>query len=59
MNPKYKPGDTVKFLIEGKIKTGTIVVADECTFFSDLPSYDIICKEENALYKHVNEDLLL
>jgi hypothetical protein len=58
--PKYHYGDTVKFVISDEIKIGTIEIIDAFgTFFqSDEPSYDVMVKEENCLYKHIRESYI-
>ena len=55
--PKYAYQETVKFVIGGDIKVGTVEIIDAYgTFFqSEEPSYDVLVKEENCLYKHIRE----
>lgn len=55
--PKYKYGDRVCFDIEEQTKQGVVAIVDSYgTFEQDLePSYDILIKEENTLYKHIRE----
>ena len=55
--PKYHYGETVKFLSGDDLKTGEIEIIDPYgTFYqSDEPSYDVMIKEENCLYKHIRE----
>jgi hypothetical protein len=57
---KYNYGDTVKFIINGGIKIGTIEIIDAYgTFFQrEEPSYDVMVKEENCLYKHIRESFI-
>ena len=55
--PKYAYQESVKFVIEDEIKVGTVEIIDAYgTFFqSEEPSYDVLVKEENCLYKHIRE----
>lgn len=56
--PKYKAFDKVEFsFIEGEIHNGVIWIVDKWGTFLDKSdaSYDIYVKEENMLYKHINE----
>ena len=55
--PKYKYGDIVKAKIGDTEITGAVAIIDRYgTFFDDSDvSYDILNKEENMLYKHINE----
>ena len=55
--PKYQRGERVSFTINGQTKQGVVAVVDSHgTFEQDLePSYDILVKEENTLYKHIRE----
>lgn len=55
--PKYKYGDIVKVKIGDTDITGAVAIIDRYgTFFDDSDvSYDILNKEENMLYKHINE----
>ncbi len=59
--PKYKYGDRVSFAMNGKTKQGVVTVVDAFgTFGQDLePSYDILVKEENMVYKHIRETFVL
>ena len=66
-NPKYKYKDIVKFHVkpdknvEFIDKVGTVYIVDRFGTFensSDV-SYDILVKEENCLYKHISEKLVL
>lgn len=59
--PKYDYGDVVTFKCGNELKTGIVAIIDaNGTFFdqSDV-SYDILNKEENMLYKHFREDLIV
>ena len=59
--PKYTYGDVVTFRCGEQTKTGIVAIVDRYgTFFdnSDV-SYDILNKDENILYKHFREDLVL
>ena len=55
--PKYVDREVVKFVIEDEIKVGTVEIIDAYgTFFqSEEPSYDVLVKEENCLYKYIRE----
>ena len=55
--PKYNYGDTVSFVIDNKVKTGTIYIVDKYGTFEDDSdvSYDIMVENENCLYKHIKE----
>ena len=55
--PKYNYGDVVKVKIGDHKFDGVIAIIDRYgTFFDDSDvSYDILNKEENMLYKHINE----
>lgn len=55
--PKYAYREVVKFAIGDEIKVGTVEIIDAYgTFFqSEEPSYDVLVKEENCLYKHIKE----
>jgi len=65
MNPKYKRGDTVRFILKYKdenniIKNeehiGIIEIVDRGTFeCPDEISYDIFDTKSNIFYKHINE----
>ena len=60
-NPKYDYGDIVNFEWNDSVKQGIIAIIDKYgTFFdnSDV-SYDILNKEENILYKHCSEKLII
>lgn len=58
--PKYNYGDIVKFKISDQIKIGTIEIIDAYgTFFQkEVPSYDVMVKDENCLYKHIRESFI-
>ena len=58
--PKYKKGDTVSFIIDGRKITGCIEIIDAYgTFWDDSDvSYDIMVESENTLYKHIKEHAL-
>jgi hypothetical protein len=58
--PKYNYGDMVKFTIDDQIKIGIIEIIDAYgTFFqTEEPSYDVLVKVENCLYKHVRESFI-
>lgn len=59
-NPKFKEGDRVKFICNGKDLIGTVEIVDKYGTF-DNPndvSYDIFVEEENCLYKHFTEKLV-
>lgn len=60
--PKFKIGDEVTFSADGTQKKGYVYVVDAYgNFFDDSDvSYDVIVenKNENCLYKHVNEKLI-
>lgn len=55
--PKYKRTDRVRFCSYDKEVVGVIEIVDACGTLDqeDEPSYDILCKEENCLYKHIIE----
>lgn len=55
--PKYKKGDTVSFIIDGRKITGYIEIVDAFGTFGDSSdvSYDIMVESENTLYKHIKE----
>lgn len=50
----------VKFKIDDQIKIGTIEIIDAYgTFFqTEEPSYDVMVKVENCLYKHIRESFI-
>jgi hypothetical protein len=55
--PKYKVGETVKFIAGARVKEGKIEIVDAWgTFYtkSDV-SYDIMVEKDNMLYKHITE----
>lgn len=55
--PKYKRGDIVSFIIDGRKITGYIEIVDAFGTFGDSSdvSYDIMVESENTLYKHIKE----
>jgi hypothetical protein len=55
--PKYKEGETVKFIFNGELKTGFVFVVDRfgTFFYTEDVSYDIMVESENCLYKHIPE----
>lgn len=55
--PKYSYGDIIKVQFGDEEITGAVAIIDKYgTFFDDSDvSYDILNKEENILYKHINE----
>lgn len=59
-NPKYNVGDNVSFMLQDEKKNGDIYIIDKYGTFEDNSdvSYDILVKEENCLYKHINERLI-
>ena len=59
--PKYKRGQFVRFEISGEIMEGTIEIIDTYGTWEDPSdvSYDILCMNENMLYKHIREDCIL
>ena len=58
--PKYKLNDKVKFKLEDKLIEGYVYIIDEYgTFeYDEDVSYDIMCKENNCLYKHIPEKII-
>ena len=58
--PKFKYGDNVKFNFNNDIIEGIVYIVDKYGTFEDDSdvSYDIYVKENNILYKHVNEKLV-
>lgn len=59
--PKYKLGDKVMFKVGDLTKCGVIEVVDKWGTFMDKSdvSYDIMVDEENMLYKHFTESLMI
>ena len=59
--PRFKIGDTVAFKFDGGNKVGVIWVVDKYGTFEDPSdvSYDIMVEQENVLYKHFTENLVL
>ena len=60
-NPKYNVGDIVQFNYGNKLKQGIIVIVDEYGVWenNDDVHYDILNKNENILYKHNIETLII
>lgn len=60
-HPKYKRNDVVSFKFRDEIKTGTVYIVDSWGTFeqNEEPSYDILVEENNTLYKHVRESLVI
>lgn len=64
-HPKYKEGDIVKFRLQfhgtNIIKEGIIYIVDKYGIFADNSDvyYDIFNEEENILYKHFIEPLIV
>lgn len=56
-NPKFKRGDIVKFTINDEGVVGRIFVVDAYGTFGNPNEiqYDIMCEENNTLYKHICE----
>lgn len=59
--PKYRLGDVVNFECGDCKDSGVVAIIDSYgTFFDDSDvSYDILNKDKNLLYKHVNEKYVL
>lgn len=58
MKTKYTYGDFVEFHFLNTFKEGVIEVVDKYGYFgqeTSEPSYDIYCKTEGTLYKHIEE----
>lgn len=55
--PKYKVGDKVSFIVNKEVLHGDIYVVDRYGTFEDDTDvcYDIYVKDENTIYKHINE----
>jgi hypothetical protein len=55
--PKYKEGETVKFIANNELKTGFVFVVDKFGTwdYTEDVSYDIMVESENCLYKHIPE----
>jgi hypothetical protein len=60
-NPKYKMGDKVSFVINNETINGEIAIIDRYGTFEDNSdvSYDVYSKENNILYKHINENYII
>ena len=58
--PKYTYGDVVKFECDGE-KTGAVAIIDRYGTFeqNEEPSYDLLNKDENILYKHCRESWII
>lgn len=55
-HPKYKICDTVTFTINDMTRTGEVYVVDAYgAIDTNDVSYDILVKNENCLYKHIEE----
>ena len=59
--PEYGLGDIVTFKFDGNSKTGYVYVVDKYGTFEqdEEPSYDVMVKDENCLYKHVRESWIV
>lgn len=59
--PKYKINDRVKFKVNNEIKIGRIYIVDAYGTVAQEkePSYDIFVEEDNTLYKHFEESLVI
>lgn len=59
-SPKFELGDIVHFTIKSEDKLGEICIVDRYGTFEDSSDvcYDIYVKEDNTIYKHVNEKYL-
>jgi len=57
----YKEGQIVKFKINNIIKEGVIYIVDKYETFEQNkePSYDIMVTEENTLYKHIIQSMIV
>ena len=57
----YKEGQIVKFKINNIIKEGIILIVDKYGTFeqNNEPSYDIMVTEENTLYKHIIQSMIV
>ena len=57
----YKEGQIVKFKINNIIKEGIIYIVDKYGTFeqNNEPSYDIMVTEENTLYKHIIQSMII
>ena len=57
----YKEGQIVKFKINNIIKEGIIYIVDKYGTFeqNNEPSYDIMVTEENTLYKHIIQSMIV
>lgn len=59
--PKYTLNQTVEFTIAEKTVKGEIWIIDKYGTFeqNEEVSYDIFSPEENMLYKHIRESLII
>lgn len=59
--PKFTYGDEVTFKCGDELKTGSVYIVDKYGTFEDASDvhYDILVKEENMLYKHIKETLIV
>ena len=57
--PKYEKGDVVEFLVNDIHKIGKIMVVDSWNSCYRHIEYDILVDEENMLYKHFSENLII
>ena len=57
----YKEGQIIKFKINNIIKEGIILIVDKYGTFEQNkePSYDIMVTEENTLYKHIIQSMII
>ena len=57
----YKEGQIVKFKINNIIKEGIILIVDKYGTFEQNkePSYDIMVTEENTMYKHIIQSMIV
>lgn len=57
----YKEGQIIKFKINNIIKEGIIYIVDKYGTFeqNNEPSYDIMVTEENTLYKHIIQSMII
>ena len=59
--PDYNVDDLVTFDAAGDKKTGKVYIVDAYGTFeqNEEPSYDVMVEEENCLYKHIRESLII
>ena len=59
VEPKFKVGDKVKFVLEGEVVVGEVAIVDRYGTFmqTEEPSYDILAvwNGEKALIKHIGQ----